>query len=55
MADKLVAMPVKVTVTFSGPTAAELRRVCDNLDIGLTTFVKKAVKGELRAMGIIVE
>lgn len=45
----------KVTVVFSGPTAAELRRVCDNLDIGLPTFIKKAVKAELRSMGIVVE
>lgn len=47
--------PLKVTVTFSGPTAAEIRRICDNLDIGVQTFVKKAVKGELRSMGIVVE
>lgn len=47
--------PLKVTITFSGPTAAEIRRICDNLDIGVQTFVKKAVKGELRSMGIVVE
>jgi hypothetical protein len=47
--------PLKVSVTFSGPTATEIRRICDNLDIGVPTFIKKAVKGELRAMGIVVE
>ena len=47
--------PLKVTVTFSGPTAVEVRRVCDNLDIGVSTFIKKAVQGELRSMGIVVE
>jgi len=51
----LQAQPLKAVVTFSGPTATEIRRVCDNLDIGITTFIKKAVKGELRAMGIVVE
>jgi hypothetical protein len=47
--------PLTTTVTLTGPTAAEVRRVCDNLDIGVQTFIKKAVQGELRSMGIIVE
>lgn len=47
--------PLKVTAVLSGPMAAEVRRVCDNLDIGISTFVRKAIKGELRAMGIMVE
>ena len=47
--------PIKVTVTLTGPTAVEVRRVCNNLDIGVPTFIKKAVQGELRAMGIVVE
>lgn len=46
---------LQTTVTITGPTAAEVRRVCDNLDIGVQTFIRKAIKGELRAMGIIVE
>lgn len=46
---------LKTSVTFSGATAVEIRRVCDNLDIGVDTFIKKAVKGELRSMGIVVE
>jgi len=54
-ASPLVAAPVEIHLKLTGPVAAEVRRVCDNLDIGLTTFVRKAIKGELRAMGIIVE
>jgi len=47
--------PLKIEVTIGGPMAAEIRRVCNNLDIGYRTFVRKAIKGELRAMGIMVE
>lgn len=44
-----------ITVRLTGVMAVEVRRVCDNLNIGTTTFARKAIKGELRAMGIMVE
>jgi len=51
----LQAQQLKVVVTFQGAEATEIRRICDNLDIGPQTFIRKAVKGELRSMGIVVE
>jgi len=47
--------PLKVSVTFQGAPATEIRRVCHNLNIENSLFVRIAVEEKLGRMGIRVK
>lgn len=46
--------PLHTAVTFRGSTAMELRRICKNLNIPVSVFVRKAVVEKLERMGVVV-
>lgn len=46
---------VRLQVTLSGPLAVEVRRIANNLGIERAVFIRRAVKNELKRLGVEVE